>query len=67
MIVRDDEYLDFNKVPESRGIPGSFYRVFAIGLLILFAIGASVCLLSGYGHHWPSATTIRVPLNNSQP
>jgi hypothetical protein len=67
MIVRDDEYLDFNKVPESRGIPESLYRVLAIGLLIIFAIGASVCLLSGYGHHWPSATTIRVPLNNPQP
>lgn len=62
MIVRDDEYLDFSKVPESRGIPGALYRVVAIGVLIIFAIGASVCLLSGYGHHWPSETTLRVPL-----
>jgi hypothetical protein len=64
MIVRDDEYLDFSKVPESRGIPQSLYRVGAVGLFVIFAIGASVCLLSGYGHHWPSETTLRVPLKN---
>lgn len=68
MIVREDEYLDFSKVPESRGIPRWLHRVGAVGLLIIFAIGASVCLLSGYGHHWPSATTLRVQLlNNSGP
>jgi hypothetical protein len=67
MIVRDDERLDLSKVPESRGIPVALYRVVFIGLLIIFAIGASVCLLSGYGHHWPSDTTLRVPLNNPQP
>jgi hypothetical protein len=62
MIVRDDEYLDFSKVPESRGVPSALYRVVVVGLLIIFAIGASVCLMSGYGHHWPSNTTLRVPL-----
>ena len=65
MIVRDDEYLDFSKVPESRGIPPGLYRVAVIGLLMIIAIGASVCLLSGYGHHWPSDKTLRVPLNNA--
>jgi hypothetical protein len=65
MIERDDEYLDFSKVPESRGIPPSLYRVAAVGLAIIFAIGASVCLMSGYGHHWPSDTTLRVPLLNN--
>jgi hypothetical protein len=67
MIVRDDEYMDFSKVPESQGVPSSLYRVVVIGLLAIFAIGASVVLLSGYGHHWPSDTTIRVPLNNTGP
>ena len=33
MIIRDDEYLDFSKVPESRGIPTALYRVAAVGLL----------------------------------
>ena len=67
MIVRDDEYLDFGKIPETRGIPGGLYRIAVIGLLMIFAIGGAVCLLSGYGHHWPAMTTVRVPLNNSAP
>ncbi|MBV8197523.1 MAG: hypothetical protein JO263_05285 [Candidatus Eremiobacteraeota bacterium] len=67
MIVRDDEYLDFSRVPETRGIPGGLYRVAAVGLLVIFAIGGAVCLLSGYGHHWPAMTTVRVPLSNTGP
>jgi hypothetical protein len=67
MIVRDDEYLDFSKVPESRGVPTALYRVVMIGILGIFAIGAATVLLSGYGHHWPAKTTMRVPLNNSAP
>ena len=62
MIVRDDEYLDFSRVPESRGIPAFLYRIAAVGVLIVFAIGASVCLESGFGHHWPADKTLRVPL-----
>ncbi|MFY9718325.1 MAG: hypothetical protein WAK16_01665 [Candidatus Cybelea sp.] len=64
MIVRDDEYLDFSRVPESRGIPPALVRVALVGLLIIFAIGGAVCLMSGYGHHWPANTTMRAPLNN---
>lgn len=66
MIIRDDEYLDFSKVPESRGIPSSLYRIAFLGLIVIFAIGAAVCLMSGYGHHWPSEKTLRVPLENGQ-
>ena len=35
-------------------------------VVIIFAIGASVFLMSGYGHHWPAATTLRVPLHNTE-
>jgi hypothetical protein len=62
MIERDDEYLDFTQVPESKGIPPGLTRIAVMGLIIIFAIGAAVCLMSGYGHHWPSATTERVQL-----
>ena len=65
MIVRDDEYLDFSKVPESRGVPPLLYKVVAVGIVIIFAIGAAVVMMSGYGHHWPAATTLRVPLTNN--
>jgi hypothetical protein len=64
MIVREDERLDFSKVPESRGIPPFLYRVVAVGILVIFAIGGSVVMMSGYGHHWPSNTTLRIPLEN---
>jgi hypothetical protein len=62
MIVRDDEYLDFSKVPESRGVPTFLYRVVALGILAIFAIGASVVLNGGYGHEWPSPTSQRTDL-----
>jgi hypothetical protein len=64
MIVREDERLDFSKVPESRGIPPFLYRAVAVGILVIFAIGGSVVMMSGYGHHWPSNTTLRIPLEN---
>lgn len=66
MISREDERLDYSKVPESRGIPTALYRVAVLGLVVIFAIGAAVCLMSGYGHHWPADTTIRVPLHNTE-
>ncbi|MGB8964328.1 MAG: hypothetical protein WCB99_01690 [Candidatus Cybelea sp.] len=64
MIVSDDEYLDFSKVPESRGVPHALYRVVAVGLLIIFAIGGAVVMMSGYGHYWPADTSMRAPLKN---
>ena len=66
MISREDERLDYSKVPESRGVPTALYRVAVLGLVVIFAIGAAVCLMSGYGHHWPADTTIRVPLHNTE-
>ena len=62
MIIRDDEYFDFSKVPESRGVPPFMYRVVAVGLLCIFAIGGASAFLSGYGHKWPAETTQRVDL-----
>lgn len=65
MIVRDDEYLDYTNVPESRGIPPMIYRVLIVGIVCIFIIGGATVMLSGYGHHWPSISTTRVPLTNS--
>jgi hypothetical protein len=62
MIVRDDEYLDFSRVPESRGVPPFLYRIAAVGILCIFAIGAACVFTSDYGHKWPSPTTQRVEL-----
>lgn len=64
MIVRDDEYLDFSQVPESRGVPSFLYRVVALGILCIFAVGAACVFTADYGHKWPAAQTQRVPLGN---
>jgi hypothetical protein len=62
MIVRDEEYLDFSQVPQSRGVPNLIVYAGLIGLVMIFTIGAATCLFSGYGHHWPATTSMRVDL-----
>ena len=62
MIVPDQEYLDFSRVPESRGVPRPLTIGVIVGLLMIFAIGGASCLLSGYGHVWPSSHSMRVDL-----
>ncbi len=53
---------DFGEVPKSKGVPRSLIVVVGIGLVMMFLIAAGVVLLSGYGHMWPSVTTLREPL-----
>jgi hypothetical protein len=62
MIVRDDEYLDFTRVPESRGVPMVVYWVAIIGIVGIFAVGGASIAGSGYAHHWPANTTLRIDL-----
>ncbi len=62
MIVPDSEYLDFSQVPQTKGIPKSILYSAIVGLAMIFAIGASVVLLAGNGHHWPAASSMRVDL-----
>lgn len=62
MIVPDEEYLDFSQVPQSRGVPRSLTVSIVVGLFMIFAIGGACCLLSGYGHVWPSSHSMRVDL-----
>ncbi len=62
MIVADEEYLDFSRVPKSRGVPKVLVVSGLVGLLMIFAIGAATVLFSGYGHHWPESSSMRVNL-----
>jgi hypothetical protein len=64
MIIEDHEYLDFSRVPESRGIPPVIRTGMVIGIICIFIIGGLVAFLSGHGHLWPSLTTTRMPLGN---
>jgi hypothetical protein len=66
VIVKEDERLDFSKVPQSAGFPPMLFVLLAIGIIGIFAVGGSVVLNAGYGHHWPSASTQRAPLVNSE-
>jgi hypothetical protein len=65
VIVKEDERLDFSQVPQSAGFPPMLFGLLAVGIIGIFAVGGSVVLNGGYGHHWPSPSTQRVPLVNS--
>lgn len=56
---------DFGAVPSSRGIPRGVSVAAAIGIIIIFAIGALVVFNSGFGHQWPAAKTQRVDLGTA--
>jgi hypothetical protein len=64
MIASEHERLDFSKVPQSKGIGTSAFIVLLIGLLGIFIMGFLSCILSGYGHMWPSQKTMRMDLGS---
>lgn len=59
---RDDYHPHFGERPKSTGVPLGVTVSVAIGVIMIFAIAGGVILLSGWGHHWPSVSTLRVPL-----
>ena len=81
MIVDEHDYLDFTKVPESKGIPTSVRLIASIGVLGVFIMGGLSIGMSGFGHcadatssascpntytAWPSEKTLRMPLPSIQ-
>ncbi len=56
---RDEYHPDFGQLPKSKGVPRGLLITVGIGLVMIFLIAAGVVLLSGYGHMWPSMTTLR--------
>ncbi len=64
MIVHDSEYVDFSKVPQSRGIGKEAFIALATGVVGIFIMGFLSCFLSGFGHLWPSQKTLRVDLGS---
>ena len=59
----DDFHPDFGELPQSKGLPRSLIVAVAVGVAIIFLIGAGVALTSSYGPHmWPSIRTLREPL-----
>lgn len=62
MIVKDSEYLDFSKVPQSKGVPNGIYVLAVVGLIGIFIMGGLSAFMSSSGHLWPSEKTQRMPL-----
>lgn len=63
-MIEKQDYIDFNYVPQSRGIGRSTLTILAIGIVMIFVIGGLAATMSGYGHMWPSTTTMRMNLGN---
>jgi len=64
MIQDEKEYLDFSRVPQSKGIPSYLPAIALAGVLAIFVMGGLSAFLSGWGHSWPSTHTLRVDLGN---
>ncbi|MDQ2991832.1 MAG: hypothetical protein M3R30_03285 [Candidatus Eremiobacteraeota bacterium] len=53
---------DSRGVPISKGIPTLVQIAGLIGVVVIFIIGGSVLVTSGWGHMWPSQSVQRVDL-----
>ncbi|MBV8689714.1 MAG: hypothetical protein JOZ59_06370 [Candidatus Eremiobacteraeota bacterium] len=56
------DITDKRGVPVSRGVPMVVRISAAIGILAIFVIGGFTVKMAGYGHQWPAARTLRIPL-----
>jgi hypothetical protein len=56
------DVTDKRGVPVSRGVPMAVRVAAVIGILAIFVIGGFTVKMSGYGHQWPAARTLRIPL-----
>ena len=56
------DITDKRGVPVSRGVPMVVRISAAIGILAIFVIGGFTVKMAGYGHRWPAARTLRIPL-----
>jgi len=55
--------VDEHGIPVSAGVPPVVYIVAFVGVIVIFAMIGMVFLNSGYGHAWPSSTSLTVPLS----
>ncbi len=67
MISHESERLDFTTIPESKGIRKPAFIVLAIGLIGIFCVGGLSIKFAGYGHCWPSTTSMRMSLTTTPP
>ena len=65
-MISEEYHPDFGELPKSKGIPTALVVSIIVGVIMIFAIGAGVVLMSGYGHHWPYLTNLRINLSAKQ-
>ncbi|HTC30373.1 MAG TPA: hypothetical protein VK702_06560 [Candidatus Acidoferrum sp.] len=63
-MIEHQDAIDFTHVPQSQGLGRGTIVILVIGLLAIFTMGGLSAFLSGWGHLWPSTTTLRMPLGN---
>ncbi len=63
-MIEQQDTVDFTHVPQSKGLGRRTLVILVIGLLVIFTMGGLSSFLSGWGHLWPSNTTLRMPLGN---
>ena len=55
--------VDSRGVPVSKGIPSIVQIAGIVGVVVIFVIGGSVVLTSGWGHGWPASSVQRADLS----
>ena len=50
------------QIPVSAGTPLAVHVLFVIAMIIVFMQGAFVIASSGWGHVWPAANSVKIPL-----
>lgn len=54
--------MDNRGVPVSKGVPPAVRYAAAVGLVFIFAMGFLTVFDADYGHKWPAASVLRLPL-----
>ncbi len=62
MIVKDSEYLDFNAVPQSKGISKEALIIVISGIIMIFIMGGLSIGFASSGHVWPSQKSMRMDM-----
>jgi hypothetical protein len=63
-MIEHQDYIDFSKVPESKGLGRGTLVLLITGVIMIFLIGGFSAFMSGYGHMWPSINTTRMNLGS---
>ncbi len=61
-MIESQDHIDFNYVPQSKGLGKGTMVVLFVGIAMIFAIGGLAIGFAYYGHMWPSPHSMRMNL-----